>query len=151
MEKENISLQEMKAILTKESGIAGISGIGADFRDLEIAANGGNHRAILAIDNFVYNVKQYIGAYNVILNGLDVLVFTGGIGENGNFIRERICKGLDCIGLIMDPIKNMKCNGQEMIISTDKSPKKILVVPTDEEWIVARETMQVIKKSGCSL
>ena len=145
MEKENISLAEMKTILTKQSGISGISGIGTDFRDLEIASNEGNHRAKLAIDNFVYNVIHFIGAYNVLLGGLDVLVFTGGIGENGNLIRKRICHDLPCIGLFLDSEKNIQCKGQEMVISAHKSPKQILVVPTDEEWIVARETMNLIK------
>lgn len=145
MEKEKISNAEMKKILTTRSGIAGISGIGADFRDLVVAFKEGNHRAKLAVDNLVYNVKLFIGAYNVALSGLDVLVFTGGIGENGSFLREKICEGLDCIGLYIDSIKNKNCQAQEMIISSEKSPKKILVIPTDEEWIVARETMQVIK------
>ena len=145
MEKENISLAEMKTILTKRSGITGISGIGTDFRDLEIESNKGNHRAKLAIDNYVYNVIHFIGAYNVLLGGLDVLVFTGGIGENGNFIRKKICNDLACIGLFLDSEKNSQCKGQEMVISTDESPKQILVVPTNEEWIVARETMNLIK------
>lgn len=151
MEKENISLDEMKTILTKRSGITGISGIGTDFRDLEIASNEGNLRAKLAIDNYVYNVVHFIGAYNVFLGGLDVLVFTGGIGENGNFIREKICKYLQCIGLFLDSDKNAQCKSQEMVISSDESPKKILVVPTDEEWIVARETMNLIKNQDVSV
>lgn len=145
MEKENISPKDMDNILNKKSGILGISGISSDFRDVEEAAEKGDERALLALKVFAYRVKKYIGAYYAILGGLDVLVFTAGVGERGPIQREMICKGLEHMGIKIDLEKN-KTKGEEIKISTPDSKVEVWVVPTNEELMIARETIRVIGK-----
>lgn len=145
MEKENISPKEMDNILNKKSGIFGISGISSDFRDVEEAAGKGDERALLALKVFAYRVKKYIGAYYAILGGLDVLVFTAGVGERGPMQREMICEGLEHMGIKIDLERN-KVKGEEIKISTPDSKVDVWVVPTNEELMIARETVRVIGK-----
>ena len=117
-------------------------------RDLELAAEQGNARARLALDHFVYQVKKQIGAYAAALDGVDVLTFSGGIGENGADVREKICAGLGYLGVSLDQKKNLECHGTEVQISSPSSKVSVWVVPTNEELIVARETMKAIDVRG---
>ena len=139
MEKENISPAEMEKKKKKKSGKLGISGVSSDDRDVEAAANEGNERAKLAISNFVYQVAGYIGRYAAQMNGVDVITFEAGIGENGIAVRKGICEYLGFLGVKIDEEKN-NCRGEEVEISTPDSKVKVYVVPTNEELMIARET-----------
>jgi acetate kinase len=145
MDREGLTTDDMRRILTNDSGLAGISGIGADVRDLEEAAARGHQRAQLALDVFAYQVKRYIGAYIAAMNGCDVLVFTGGIGERGAKMRARICADMDWLGISLDPVRNDACVGTEARISRDDTPVRVMVVPTNEELVVAREAAKVLQ------
>ena len=142
VEKEAMPLEKVKEFLNTECGVLGISGISNDFRDLERAAGKGDKRAILALEVFVYDVKRYISSYIGILNGIDALVFTAGIGENSPLLRQQICENLTYLGLEVDGQKNKETDG-EVEISTSRS-KPILVIPTNEELMIALETQEVI-------
>ncbi|MFC1982222.1 acetate/propionate family kinase [Chloroflexota bacterium] len=148
MREKNLSAQEVSDILTKEGGLAGISGLSGDIRDLEKAADQGNERAQLALDVMVYDVKRYIGAYAAILGGVDVLTFAGGIGEKGTWMRSLVCQGLEFLGIRLDEERNRLARGTEEIISQDSSSVKVVVVPTNEELMVARETTHLVKELG---
>lgn len=143
MEKENLTPGEINNILNNQSGVLGISGLSSDFRDLETAAGDGNDRAILAIDVFVHRVRKYIGAYAAALNGVDALIFTAGLGENSPEIRSKICQGLDYLQIGIDSDKNM-IRGQAADISTASLNCRVLVIPTNEELLIASETLRVI-------
>lgn len=144
MEKENLTFAEASELLNKKSGVLGISGISSDFRDLEEAAVNGNERAQLALDVFANRVKKYIGAYTATLCDIDVLIFTAGIGENSSYIRERICEGLECIGVMLDKERN-QVRGKESIVSRSIISTAILVIPTNEELMIARDTLELVK------
>ena len=143
MEKENLTPQEMDNILNKKSGVLGISGVSSDFRDLEEAANAGNKRARLALDVFAYRVAKYVGAYTAAMNGVDNIVFTAGIGENAGTVRTAVCSYLGYLGITIDEEANAK-RGEEIVISTPDSKVKVLVVPTNEELAIARETVALV-------
>ena len=143
MEKENLGTEEINQMLNKKSGVLGLSGVSSDFRDIEESAAQGNDRAKLALDVFVQDVKKYIGAYIATLNGLDALVFTAGLGENSKEIRAAICQDMDYLGITIDPEKN-NVRGKEADISTKDSSVKVLVVPTNEELVIARDTKRLI-------
>ena len=145
MEKENISPKEMSNILNKKSGKLGLSGVSIDDRDIEAAANEGNKRARLAIDNFVYQVAGYIGRFVAQMNGVDVITFEAGIGENGIGVRKEICEYLKYLGVEIDEEKN-NCRGKEVEVSTPNSKVKVYVVPTNEELMIARETRDLVIK-----
>ena len=145
MEKEGLSLDETRDMLISKSGIYGISEGLADFRDIEEAMNAGNERARLAFKTFAYYVKRYIGEYMAVLNRADCLVFTAGAGQNSPALRKEILKDMENIGLELDDIKN-EANPMEGLISTDKSPVKIAVIPTNEEYVVAKEVEKFLKK-----
>lgn len=136
--EENLSIDDVIKTLTKESGMAGLSGVSEDMRDVEAAMDEGNDDARLAFDAFAYSIKKYIGAYYAVLGELDVLAFAGGIGERGNRLRSAVCNGLQHIGIELDESKNDHCNGDEMLISVEGKPVSVWVVPTNEELIVAR-------------
>ena len=123
----------------------GLSGVSSDFRDIEAATAKGNKRAKLALDRFAYVVKKYIGAYIAVLNGVDALVFTAGLGENSASMREKICQDLDYLGIKIDPEKN-KVRGQEALVSAEASPVKVLVIPTNEELMIARDTYEIVQE-----
>ncbi len=144
--KENISAQAVNTLLNKHSGVLGISGISQDMRDIEEAAAKGVQRAIAALNMYHYRIKKYIGSYTAALGGIDMIVFTGGIGENGPESREAICKGLEFLGVDFDSEKNAGVKGKEIIISTENSKVKILVVPTNEELMIAKDTYNFAKK-----
>jgi len=142
-QKEGISLSEVNDILNKKSGVLGISGISSDFRDLENAANEGNEDAALALDMFAYSVTQYIGRYMAAMGGCDAIVFTAGIGENNSNMRKKIVKTLEFAGVKIDEEKN-KIRGQEIDISTDDAKIRTLVIPTNEELMIALETEKLV-------
>ncbi|TDY61795.1 acetate kinase [Aminivibrio pyruvatiphilus] len=141
-DQEGIDNKAMSHVLNKESGLLGISGVSSDLRDIEEAADAGNQRARLAEDMLYYGVRKYIGSYAAAMGGMDVLVFTAGIGENSGRAREGICTGLEFMGVKLDLEKN-NVRGKERIISTDDSRVKVLVVPTDEELVIARDTKKI--------
>ena len=133
-------------LLNKKSGIAGLTGLSSDMRDIENAANAGNERAQIAQDSYFYRIKKYVGAYAAAMGGIDVLVFTAGVGENQTPMRVDVCRGLEFMGIKIDAEKNAKIRGEEAIISTPDSRVKVVVIPTDEELMIASDTMALISK-----
>ena len=144
MKKEGISAQEMEDILNKKSGVAGISGLAPDFRIIEIASTEGNERAEIAIESFKYAVASYIAKYAVAMNGIDYIIFTGGVGENQINIRKGICEKLTFMGVEIDVDAN-NMRGEEKVISKPDSKVKVYVIPTNEELMIARETEKLVK------
>ncbi len=144
MEKLGKKPQEMADYLNKESGVLGISGISSDMRDVENAANEGNERAKLALKMYFYRIKKYIGAYAAAMGGVDAIAFTAGVGENQIDMRKESCAGLEFLGIKIDDAKN-NTRGKEAEISTDDSRDKVWVVPTDEEIVIARDTMNLVQ------
>ena len=134
---------EVDSILNKKSGIQGISGVSSDMRDIEEAMDKGNERARLAYDVLAYGIRKQIGAYAAAMGGIDVLVFTAGIGENDCNLRAYICKGLEFLGISVNPGKNDNMRGKEMIISNDGAKVSVMVVPTNEELVIARDTKRL--------
>lgn len=143
-EKEHLDQGVANEILNTKSGVLGISGVSSDFRDLEEAAEEGNERAQLAIKVFAHKVRFYIGAYIAEMNGVDAIVFTAGVGENDIAMRDIICNDLGNLGIKLDLVKN-KTRGKEAIISRDDSRVKIILIPTDEELMIARDTLEIVK------
>ena len=145
MNKYGYTADEMLNILNKKSGVLGISGVGSDFRDLEKAAKEGNERAQLALDKFAYEVRKYIGSYAAAMGGVDIITFTAGLGENGPDMRESICRGLEFLGVRVDHDKN-QVRGKETDISAADSTVKVYVIPTNEELMIARDTLALVTK-----
>ncbi len=145
MGRYGYDIKEMLNILNKKSGVLGISGVSSDFRDLEAAADQGNERAQLALDKFIYEVRKYIGAYATVMGGVDAILFTAGIGENSADLREKICQGLEYMGVKVDSEKN-KVRGQEAVVSTDDSKVKVFIIPTNEELMIAMDTAALCQK-----
>ena len=137
-------MKEMMTVLNKKSGVLGISGVSSDFRDVENAANDGNQRAALALETFQYNVKKLIGAYAAAMGGVDVIVFTAGVGENDAITRYNAASGLEFMGVKMDAEAN-KVRGKEKVISAPDSKVKVLLIPTDEELMIAQDTAAIVK------
>ena len=145
MNKYGFTVNEMLSILNKKSGVLGISGVSSDFRDLDDAASRGNERAKLALDKFAYEVRKYVGAYAAAMNGVDMITFTAGVGENSISMRASICEGLEYLGVKIDREKN-RTRGREAEISTDDSKVKVYVIPTNEELMIARDTRELVSK-----
>jgi acetate kinase len=145
MQKESVDSATANTILNKHSGILGVSGVSSDMREVESAAKQKNDRAIIALDMYHYRIKKYIGAYAAAMGGLDLLVFTGGVGENSDSTRKEICNGLEFLGLEIDDNANNGSRGKEVIISKDTSKIKVLVVPTNEELVIAQDTEEIVK------
>ena len=143
MKKEKLSAQEMEDILNKKSGVSGISGLAPDFRVIEQAANDGDEKAQIAMDNFKYSVASFIAKYAVAMNGIDSIIFTGGVGENQINIRKGICEQLKFMGVELDNEKN-QIRSEEKLISKDTSKVKVYVIPTNEELMIAKETQKLI-------
>jgi acetate kinase len=143
MEKENLDIEGISNILNKKSGVFGISGVSSDFRDIEAAAAQGNKRAALALETFDDRVRQYIAAYAAEMGGVDGVIFTAGLGENSITNRADICKNLEFMGLKVSEERN-KVRGKEAFINTDDSHVKVMVVPTDEELMIARDTVEIV-------
>ena len=143
MNKHGMNIDEMLNVLNKKSGVEGISAISSDFRDLENAEAEGNQRAELALRVFDYSVKKYIGAYAAAMGGVDAVIFTAGVGENGPETRESACAGLEFLGIKIDPEKD-KVRGKEMDVSADDAKVRVLVIPTNEELMIAMDTAAIV-------
>jgi len=139
-----MSIDEMLNVLNKKSGVEGVSGISSDFRDLEDAAGKGVEIAILAREMFAYSVRKYIGAYAAAMGGLDAIIFTAGVGENDKPIRADICKGLEFLGVEFDAAAN-NVRAEEAVLSTADSKVKVLLVPTNEELMIAVDTANIVE------
>ncbi len=144
-EKEKLDYKGMNDLINKKSGLAGISGVSADMRDLEAEHKKGNKRATYALEMFSYRVKKYIGAYAAAMGGVDIILFTGGIGENGLMQREEICKGLEFLGVEFDAELNAQNRGKDAVISKPSSKVKVLSVTTNEELVIATDTYEIVK------
>ena len=144
MNKYNMSIDDMLNVLNKKSGVEGLSGISSDFRDLENAAAEGNERALLAEEKFSYEVKKYVGAYAAAMGGVDAIIFTAGVGENDKGIRSMVCQGLEFMGVKLDAEAN-NVRGKETVISTPDSKVKVLLIPTNEELMIAMDTASIVK------
>ena len=144
MSREELTMQQGNTLLNKHSGLLGISGISSDMRDLEEERENGNKMAALAIDIFCYRIKKYIGAYFASLGGADTIVFTGGIGENSSLIRKLSLSNLECLGINIDDEKNESNSKEATIISKNNSKVTVFVIPTNEELVIAKETMKFI-------
>ncbi len=147
MEKENFTTAQMDNLLNKQSGLLGISGISNDLREVQKWVVKGDQRAKLALEVFAYRIKKYIGAYSAVLGGLDALIFSAGIGENEVNIRDKVCRGLEFLGVYLDKKKNRARSKASRFISTESSPAKILVIPTNEEEMIAEETWRIVNSS----
>ncbi|MGM9662080.1 MAG: acetate/propionate family kinase [Oscillospiraceae bacterium] len=144
MNKYGMDIKEMLTVLNKKSGVLGVSGVSSDFRDLEAAGKEGNHRAELAVQMFNYGVKKLIGAYAAAMGGVDAIIFTAGVGENSASQRLAIASGLEFMGVKMDAEKNA-VRGEEAVISADDSKVKVLLIPTNEELMIAKETAELCR------
>ncbi len=145
MKKKGLSLEDANNLINKKSGFLGVSGISSDMRDVENAAwNEGDKRAQLALDMYIYRIKKYIGAYAAALGGVDLIIFTGGVGENGPETREILCKGLEYLGVAFDTEKNTGLRGKLEMISKHDSKVKVMVVPTNEELVIAHDTFRIV-------
>lgn len=146
MQKEGVDVTNANTLVNKFSGMLGITGVSSDMREIEIEAGKGNERAILGLQMYHYRVRKYIGAYAAAMGGVDVIVFTGGIGENGPESREAMCKDLEFLGLEFDQKANEGKRGKEVIISKPGSRVTAMVVPTNEEYVIARDTEEIVSK-----
>ncbi len=146
MEKEHLDAAGLSNLINRESGVAGLSEISSDMRDIEDAIEKGDKNAILAMEMYNYRIKKYIGAYAAALGGLDILVFTGGVGENQWVTRSAVCKDMEFMGIEFDVEKNDGLRGEEVILSLPNSRVKVMVVPTDEEFMIASDTMEILSK-----
>jgi acetate kinase len=143
--KLGASLDDLNTIFNKKSGLAGLSGVSNDMRKVKEAADKGTARAKLALDVYAYRIRKYIGAYKAALGRVDAVVFTGGVGENAAFMREMVMKGLESIGMSLDAAKNASVRGKAGDVATAESPTRILVIPTDEEKMIAKDTMEIAR------
>jgi len=144
MEKENVGSQAISTIVNKYGGILGISGVSSDMREIDAAIRNGDKRAALALKTYNYRIKKYVGAYAAALGGVDILVFTGGVGENQWATRSAVCENMEFIGIKMDEEKNKHVRGIEAVISAEDSRVKVVVIPTDEELMIALDTLKSI-------
>ncbi|MDP4186804.1 MAG: acetate kinase [Bacteroidota bacterium] len=146
MAREEININTANTLINKHSGMLGISGVSSDMREIQAAAEQGNQRAQLALNMFHYRVRKYIGAYTAVLGGVDIIVFTGGIGENSDISRELICKDFEYLGLEFDHEKNKGVRGKETVISKSNSKVVAAIVPTNEELMIAMDTEKIVKR-----
>lgn len=145
MEKHNINVKGMQGIINKLSGMQGITGISPDMREVNAAADEGDDRAKLGLDMYEHRITKYVGAFAAEMNGTDIIVFTGGVGENQPIIRANICSNLGFMGVEVDEAVNGKTKGKEALISTPNSKVKVLVIPTDEEYMIAKDTEAIVE------
>lgn len=146
MLKHNLSATDLQKIINKESGVAGVSEISSDMREIEAAVNAGDERATMALDMYEQRIIKYVGAYAAEMGGVDIIVFTGGVGENQTGVRENVCAPLAFMGVEIDKELNARTRGTETVISTPASRVKVVVIPTDEELMIARDTEALVKK-----
>lgn len=145
MEKEGLNPVGISNLLNKKSGLQGVSGVSSDMREVVIEADNGNERAKLALDMYTYRIRKYIGSYAAAMGGVDIILFTGGVGENQQDIRRVSCEGLEFMGVKLNPEMNNKTHGEEAVISTDDSRVTVAVIPTDEELMIAQDTVDILK------
>ena len=144
-EKENLKASDINALLNKKSGLLGISQVSSDMRDIESGAGSGNANAALAQEMLFYGIRKFIGAYSAAMGGLDLIVFTGGIGENSSITREQACEGLEFLGVEFDKDVNRAVRGKDVVLSTPSSRVKVVAVTTNEELVIAQDTMNIVK------
>lgn len=144
-DKEHLNVSGVNNLINKKSGVAGISQLSSDMRDLEIAAAEGNEKALLALNMYAYKVKKFIGSYIAALNGLDLLVFTGGVGENDHKMRAMICSDMENLGIIFDFKANDGARGKDLVISKPESKVKVMSITTDEEFVIASDTRYIVE------
>ena len=147
MDKEQLNIEQANHMINKESGMLGVTGVSPDMREIRDAAAAGNQRAELGLKMYDYRIKKYIGAYAAAMNGLDIIVMTGGVGENDYETRAGVLTGMEYLGIRFDPDKNDRVKGKELVITADNSNVTALVVPTDEELVIARDTQEVIRRN----
>ncbi|RXJ85924.1 acetate/propionate family kinase [Arcobacter cloacae] len=147
MSRENLTIDQALDVMNKKSGILGISGKSSDLREVLEGMQNGDDKCRLAVDMVAYNIKKYVGAYVAALDGVDALCFTGGIGENAALIREKVCAGLDSMGLVIDPVKNNRRSREARDIATNGSASRIFVIPTNEEFVIANDTFKIVSES----
>ncbi|MGE5425109.1 MAG: acetate/propionate family kinase [Syntrophothermus sp.] len=147
-EKENLSIKDTNNFFNKKSGVLGVSGISYDMRDVEVAAEKGNERAALALDMFAYRVKKYVGSYAAAMGGVDLIVFTGGIGENDFETRRKVMEGMEFLGVDFDPERNHQIKGKEVIITRPGSKVVAMVMPTNEELVIAMDTYNIVTSNA---
>ena len=145
-EKEGLSMAQLSEVINKKSGVLGVSGVSSDMREIEDAIAQGNERAKLALEMYDYRIKKYVGAFTAAMGGLDVLVFTGGVGENQTTTREYVCEDMQYMGIEIDKTLNAKIHGDEALLSTKESKVKVVVIPTDEELMIALDTVALTSK-----
>ena len=146
MEKEHLGIQGVSTLLNKFSGVLGISGISSDMREIENAVNNGDERAKLALNMYNYRIKKYIGSYASVLGGLDILVFTGGVGENMSLTRKAVCENMEYMGIELDDELNESTRSKEAVISKPTSKVKVVVIPTDEELTIAQDANMILEQ-----
>lgn len=147
MEKEHLGTQGVSTLINKFSGVLGISGISSDMREIEDAVNRGEERAILAMKMYNYRIKKYIGSYAAVLGGVDILVFTGGVGENMSLMRKAVCENMEYMGIELDDDLNNSTHSKEAVISKPTSRVKVVIIPTDEELTIAQDTSLILENS----
>ncbi|PTN04622.1 acetate/propionate family kinase [Mangrovibacterium marinum] len=148
MEKEEIGMKTLNTLLNKHSGMLGLTGISSDMREIREASLEGNEKALEALDIYCYKIKKYIGSYIAAMGGVDIVLFTGGIGEYATYVREKVCADMDFLGIELDADKNLAAYGDEGIISKEDSRVKVMVVPTDEELMIALDTEKIVAKNA---
>jgi acetate kinase len=146
MEKHNMNVDEIKKVIYKKSGVMGISDVSSDMREIQDAIDNGNERAKLALDLLVYSIVKYVGAYSAVMNGVDGIVFTAGIGENDHIVREEVCKYLSYLGVDFDERKNATSRATKAMLTKPNSKVKVMLIPTNEELMIAQDTMDIVKK-----
>lgn len=145
-EKEDLSMAQLSEVINKKSGVLGVSGVSSDMREIEEAISQGNERAKLALEMYDYRIKKYVGAFTAAMGGLDLLIFTGGVGENQTTTREYVCEDMQYMGIEIDKELNAKIHGDEALLSTKESKVKVVVIPTDEELMIALDTVALTSK-----
>lgn len=145
-EKENLNLKGINDLINKKSGVHGISGISSDMRDIEAAAEGNNERAQLALDMYYHRVKKFVGAYAGVMNGVDLVLFTGGIGENDPTLRQKVAEGLSFLGIEFDRSANDGVRGKDKLLTKENSKVKVMAITTNEELVIARDTQQIVSR-----
>ncbi|MGP1578778.1 acetate kinase [Porphyromonas endodontalis] len=145
-EKEGLSMAQLSEVINKKSGVLGVSGVSSDMREIEEAISQGNERAKLALEMYDYRIKKYVGAFTAAMGGLDLLIFTGGVGENQTTTREYVCEDMQYMGIEIDKTLNAKIHGDEALLSTKESKVKVVVIPTDEELMIALDTVALTSK-----
>jgi acetate kinase len=148
MNKEELDTNGLSDLINKRSGVLGVSGVSSDMRELEKAFRENNPRAVLAMNMYIYRIKKYIGSYAAVMGGVDVLVFTGGVGENQCSLRTGVCHEMEYMGIHLDEATNDRIRGEEKVISTPDSKVTVMVVPTDEEYLIASDTQKILKQNG---